>query len=431
MQKSESPTAAEVFYMHVRTLLNQFLDHPGFVFENEHLVENDELKALVFEVRPRKHSKPICPHCGEKCSSYDRLSPRLFEFVPFWGLHVYFRYAMRRVDCESCGVKVEKVPWADGKSPVTHMLAWFVEHWAHFLSWTEVGRQFGLSWQRVYQCVEKAVHWGRDHMNMAGITSIGIDEIARARGHRYVTLVYQIDSGSRRLLHISEGRSEQSLKHFFNWLGPDRAAAIRFVCSDMWKPYLKVIREFIPGALQVLDRFHIMQHFNKAIDQVRAEEARKLAHSDRNHVLKKARWTLLKRKENLSESQGVKLSELLKANLRSVKAYLLREQFQMFWQYKSPGWARKFLRQWTFIAMRSQIEPVKRVARMLRNHEELIINWFRAKGQISNGVVEGLNGKGRVITKRAYGFRTEKALEIALYHELGDLPVPKFTHRFW
>lgn len=199
----------------------------------------------------------------------------------------------------------------------------------------------------------------------------------------------------------------------------------------MWKPYLKVIGECVPQALQILDRFHIMQHFNKAIDQVRAQEAKKLAKNNKDHILKKSRWTLLKRKENLTEAQGVKLSELLGANLRSVKAYLLREQFQVFWLYKSPGWARKFLKQWTFIAMRSKIEPVKKVARMLRNHEELLINWFRAKGQISNGVALGMNGKGRVITKRAYGFRTEEALEVALYHELGDLPVPKFTHRFW
>ncbi len=417
--------------MHVRTLLNQFLDHPGFVFENEHLAEHDGLKALVFEVRPRKLSKPICSHCGERCSGYDRLKPRLFEFVPFWGMHVYFRYAMRRVDCRSCGVKVEKVPWGDGNSPVTHMLSWFVAHWAQLLSWSETARQFSLSWQRVFNCVEKAVEWGRANMSLEGIEAIGIDEIARARGHRYVTLVYQIDQGCRRLLHVSEGRHEQSLRHFFNWLGKERSEQIKFVCSDMWKPYLKVIKECIPGALQILDRFHIMQHFNKAIDQVRADEARKLSKEDKNHILKKSRWTLLKRRENLTKTQGVKLKELLAANLRSVKAYLLREQFQLFWTYKNAAWARRYLKQWTFIAMRSKIEPIKKVARMIRRHEDLIINWFRAKGQISNGVVEGLNGKGRVITKRAYGFRTEKALEIALYHELGDLPVPKFTHNFW
>lgn len=146
--------------MHIRTLLNQLLDHPGFVFENEHLTEIKGRQSIVIEVRPRKNSRPICSLCEDKCSTYDKLKPRLFEFVPFWGLHVYFRYAMRRVGCVSCGAQVEKVPWANGKSPVTHMLAWFIEHWAHYLSWTEVGRQFGLSWQRVYKCVQQAVEWG-------------------------------------------------------------------------------------------------------------------------------------------------------------------------------------------------------------------------------------------------------------------------------
>lgn len=417
--------------MHVRTLLNQFLDYPGFVFENEHLEEVDNKQALVFEVRPRKASKPICSKCGSKSSVYDHLNDRMFQFVPFWGLAVYFRYRMRRANCQECGVTVEKVPWSDGKSPVTHMLTWFIAHWAHFLSWSEVGRQFGLSWRTVFQCVENAVKWGRKRMNLEGIRSIGIDEIARARGHRYVTLVYQIDSSCRRLLHISEGRHEQSLHHFFNWLGKERCESIQFVCSDMWKPYLKVVKERVPNALQILDRFHIMQHFSKALDEVRAEEARKLAKTNKNHILKKSRWTLLKRRENLSASQGVKLKELLGANLRTVKAYLLKEQFQVFWSYKSAAWAKRFLKQWTFVAMRSKIEPIKRVARMLRNHDELILNWFRAKGEISNGIVEGLNGKGRVVTKRAYGYRTEKALEVALYHELGKLPEPELTHRFW
>ena len=140
---------------------------------------------------------------------------------------------------------------------------------------------------------------------------------------------------------------------------------------------------------------------------------------------------LLKRRENLTEKQAVKLSELLKYNLKSVRSHLLREDFQRFWEYISPGWAAKFLDQWCLRTMRSKIEPMKKVARTLRNHRELILNWFRAKGAISAGTVEGLNNKVKLTTRKSYGFRTYEAIEISLYHNLGRLPEPEFTHRFW
>ena len=127
---------------------------------------------------------------------------------------------------------------------------------------------------------------------------------------------------------------------------------------------------------------------------------------------------------------AVKLSELLKLNLKAVRAYLLREDFQRFWEYRSPYWAGRFLRQWCTRTMRSKIEPMKKVARSLRSHEELILNWFRAKGTLSSGVVEGLNNKAKVMMRRSYGFRTSRAIAVALYHNLGELPEPESTHRF-
>jgi transposase len=418
-------------YMHIRTLLNQFCEHPGFVFHDEHLEELEGTRALVVEVRPRKGSKAICSACGKSAPGYDKLAARLFQFVPFWGFIVFFRYSMRRVQCPTCGVKVEKVPWAEGKSPVTTMFAWFIAHWAKYLSWSETGRQFGVSWKRVFQCVEQAVEWGRAHMSLEGITAIGVDEIARAKGHQYVTLVYQIDAGCRRLLYVAKDRKEESLREFFTWFTDKRSMLLKFVCSDMWKPFLKVIKEHAPAAVQILDRFHIMTHFSKAIDEVRAGEAKALAQRGKGEILKKSRWALLKRPENLTENQTIKLRQLVAYNLKTMKAYLLKEQFQQLWEYSSPGWAARFLKQWAFLAMRSKIEPIKRVAKMVRKHQPLILNWFKAKGEISNGAVEGMNGKGRVVTKRAFGFRTFRCLEVALYHDLGRLPERIFTHRFW
>jgi transposase len=174
-----------------------------------------------------------------------------------------------------------------------------------------------------------------------------------------------------------------------------------------------------------------MQKMNKAIDEVRAGEAKQMKADGYEPVLKQSRWCLLKRPENLSDKQTVKLSELLKYNLRSVRAHLLREDFQRFWEYVSPGWAGRFLDQWCGRTMRSQWEPMKKVARTLRNHRGLILNWFRAKGALSSGVVEGLHNKVKLTTRKSYGFRTYEAVEIALYHNLAALPEPKFAHRFW
>jgi transposase len=147
-------------------------------------------------------------------------------------------------------------------------------------------------------------------------------------------------------------------------------------------------------------------------------------------LLKKTRWCVLKRKQNLTATQRFRLRDLLRYNLRTVRAYLLKEDFQQFWDYDSPAWAAKFLAEWCRQTMRSRIEPMKKIARMLRAHRELILNYFRAKRQFSSGVVEGLNNKVKVTMRKLYGFRTFHITEIALYHALGKLPEPQLAHRF-
>ena len=148
-------------------------------------------------------------------------------------------------------------------------------------------------------------------------------------------------------------------------------------------------------------------------------------------MLKKSRWCLLKRPENLTDSQRVKLSDVLRYNLQSVRAYLLKEDFQRLWEYDSPTWAGKFLDQWCREVMRSRIEPMKKFARTVRTHRELLLNYFRAKKAFSSGVVEGLNNKAKVTMRKAYGFRTFRITEISLYHALGKLPEPKLAHSFY
>ena len=290
---------------------------------------------------------------------------------------------------------------------------------------------FRTSWDHVFHSVEMAVTWGRAHRDLSGIEAIGVDEIAWQRGHTYLTLVYQIDTGCRRLLWIGRERKTKTLLAFFHWLGKTRTGELKHVCSDMWRPYLKVIAKKAGHALHILDRFHIMAQMSKAIDEVRAQESRQLKREGYEPILTNTRWLLLKRPENLTPRQEPKLAELLRYNLKAVRSYLLKEDFQQFWSYTSPYWAGRFLDSWCTRTMRSKIDPMKKVARQLRRHRPLLLNWFRAKGEFSSGVVEGFNNKAKLTTRKSYGFRTYHATEIALYHALGALPVPETAHEFF
>jgi len=410
-------------------LLNACHHFPGFVYQAAHLREASQ--TIEIKVRPRRGSRPRCSGCGRRCSGYDQLPERRFEFIPVWGFAVVLLYAMRRVQCRhGCGVVVEEVPWGVGKHTLTRAYMLFLAQWARRLSWQETARAFRSSWEKVFQAVEWVVDFGLARRTLEPVRAIGVDEIQYGRGHQYLTLVYQIDAGMVRLLWIGQERTVESFRKFFTLIGPELASKIEFVCSDMWKPYLKLIAEHCTNALNILDRFHVVAKMNLAIDDVRAAEARRMAQDGYEPVLEKSRWCLLKRRENLTDTQRLRLRDLLRYNLKSVRAYLLKEDFQQFWEYDSPTWAGKFLDQWCTQVMRSRIEPMKKFARTLRGHRELLLNYFRARKQFSSGVIEGLNNKAKVTMRKAYGFRTFRATEIALYHALGKLPEPQLAHRF-
>jgi len=416
--------------MRLQTILNRVEKFKSFSYGQASLEERDDGPALVVQVRPRKNSRPYCSGCGRRGLAYDRLESRRFEFVPVWGIVVFLAYRMRRVDCKRCGVTVEMVPWCDGKNQLTTTYRWFLATWAKRLSWSEVASIFGTSWDSVTRAVEHAVEWGMAHRDLGALTALGVDEVAWGRGHRYLTLVYDIGEGARRLLAVAEERTEASLRSCLEGLGEPACKRVQFVCSDMWKPYLNVIAQKLGDAVHVLDRFHVMQKFGRALDEIRAEEAKRLRRDGYEPVLKRSRWCFLKRPANLTDKQTVKLTELLKYNLRTVRAYLLREEFQRLWEYKGAAWAGKFLDEWTGRVMRSRLEPMKKVARTIRVHRPLILNWFRARGAVSSGAVEGLNNKVKLVTRKSYGFRTSGVAKLALLHNLGRLPEPKRAHRF-
>lgn len=413
--------------MLVKTILNHIEKHTSFVYHGVRF--RTDKRAIEIDVQPRRGTRPICSGCSRRGSVYDTITRREFQHAPLWGLAVFLLYSSRRVNCGSCGVRVESVPWAEGKRHTTISFEWFLAFWSKHLSWTETAQIFGISWETVFRSVERAVDWGRSHADYSGIEAIGVDEIQWKYGQSYLTLVYQIDVNVRRLIWVGEERTRATLHAFFDWLGADRTAGLRFICSDMWKAYLNVIRKRAAHCLHILDRFHIVAHLSKAIDKVRAAEARDLTKRGRGELLKNSRWAILRRPENRTEKDEGKLAAILRANLRTARSVLLREDLYALWTYHSRFWAGKFLDGWCRKVMRSRIEPLKKFAGMLRNHRELILNWFEAKA-LSSAIVEGFNGKAKLTMKKAFGFRTFRAFEVALYQTLGDLPLPDSIHRF-
>jgi transposase len=414
--------------MQLKTILNALERHASFVYSRIDWYDSSK-QSLAIWILPRKGSWPVCMMCGKRGSKYGCLKERYFQHVPLWGLAVWLIYAPRRVNCKQCGVHVERMPWVKGKKRTTLSFQWFLAGWAKRLSWKEVAATFGTSWDTVFDAVKMAVCWGLRHRDLEGIEAIGIDEVAYRKGHRYLTLVYQIDKGSRRLLWIGEDRTKRTLRRFFRLFGERRTDQLRYICSDMCRSYLSVIAQRAEGAIHILDRFHIAKLFSKAIDKVRAEEARRLKAKGLD-LLKHTRWLILKRRSHLGRKEVLRLKDLVAHNLTTMKCYLMKEDFQRFWELKAPWRIASFFVDWVERAKRTQIEPMRKLAATLERHAELIVNWFEAKGEISAGAVEGMNLKVKLTTRRSFGFRGKNTIKYALYLNLGNLPKPKHANRF-
>lgn len=417
-------------YITLKTILREVHPIKGFVYQ---AVDWDPLvpKAVRVKVAARQGCRGICSGCGKKGPGYDRQPQRRWDFIPFWGLRVFLVYAPRRIDCRKCGPTVERLPWATGKFQICDVFRLFLAQWARLLSWAEVARSFRVGWADVYGAVKCVVDYGIEKRDLSGVEALGVDEIHVGKKDKFWTVVYQIDDHCKRLLWIGYDRTEATFDHFFEIFGEEFCQGIRFICSDMWKPYLNSAAYYLPNVLHILDRFHIVKKLNEAVDEIRRQETRARAAAGLDPLLKKMRWTFLKKRCNWTKNQRQSMREIEGSALRTLRAFILVEAFQHFWGYCSPTWAGKFLDAWCKKVARSRLDPLKKVARTLSSHRSLLMNYFKAKRRFSSAVVEGLNAKIKLTMKRSYGFRTENAREVALYHALGKLPEPQFTHSFF
>ena len=363
-----------------------------------------------------------CGVCRRRCRQVHSIrKERQWRDLSMRKATLILRYRPRRIDCPRCGVRVEDFPWAEPWARVTRALGNAVALLARELSWQGRARQYGLNWKTVAGIVRRAVQYGLGKRKRPPVHVIGIDEVSRRKGQVYLTVVYDLER--RVLLWVGDDRTEEAVKPFFTKaMGRRRCATLRVVCVDMWAAYANLVEEYARNAQILFDRFHIVKHLNEAVDEVRRSEMRRLVGKEKAEF-KSTRWLLLKNPWNLTTDQQERLSTLVRLNLPIVRAWYLKEAFQLFWDYRQRARARAHLEKWMNSAMRSRLEPLKRFVRMLRSHLAGILAWTNIR--LSNGALEGMNNKIKSISHRSFGFRSAKNFIAAIYHCCARLPLPE------
>src|SRR5271167_3601115 len=317
-----------------------------------------------------------CGVCRHRCREVHSARPeREWRDLAMRKLPLKLRYCPRRVDCPRCGVRVEDFPWAEPWARVTTALSNAVAKLARELSWQGTARQYRLNWKSVATIVKRAVKYGLKNRSRPPVHVIGIDEVSRRKGQVYLTVVYDLER--RVLLWVGDGRTEEAVRPFFTEeMGRRRCQTLRVICMDMWAAYANLVREHAPKAQILFDRFHIVKHLNEAVEEVRRSEMRRLTQKEKV-TFKRSRWLLVKNPWNLSDDQKERLSTLVRWNTPIVRAYYLKEAFQLFWDYKQPKRAEDHLEKWMRSAMRSRLEPFKKFVRMLSGHLDGILAWTK------------------------------------------------------
>ena len=319
----------------------------------------------------------------------------------------------RRVLCRRCGgVKTEKLDWLADNSKFTRRFADLVGRLSRESPVSEVARELGLSWH-VVRDLDKVYMRGRlAAAGEASPTVLGIDELSVGPRHKYRIVVSDLEAG-RPIWFGGTDRKESSLDLFFAWLGPEKCGKIRLAVMDMWPAFRKATLKHAPQARIVYDKFHVVGHLGKAIDQVRKSEYARLTGEDRRFI-KGKKYALLSRWENLSDEGREGLKLLFEANRRLNTAYLLKEQFGRLWSYRSPAWARRFFESWKSSLRWQRLAPFEKFAALVEKHWDGIETFCMPKNKVKLGFVEGLNNKIRVIQRRAYGYRDEEYLKLKI-----------------
>jgi transposase len=341
---------------------------------------------------------------------YDRRTRHVRD-LPCGDARIFLQIDVRRVRCKGCGqVKSERLDFLADNPFYTKRFAYYVGRRCRQATIKDVAEEFRLHWETIKTLEMQYMQAQLAKAGAPGPKAIGIDEISIRKGHTYRIVVSDLIR-RRPIWFGGEDRSEKSMALFYDWLGEKKTRGIRLAVMDMWKPFRNVTNERAPQAAILFDKFHIMRHLGKALDEVRKSEYRRLSGQDRSYI-KGQKYTLLSHRENLTLDGRKALRKLLAANKRLNRAYLLKESFGQLWDYEIEGWARRFFDNWRASLKWQRLAPYEKFAEMIDRHWDGIAAYCTPENKVSLGFVEGLNNKIRVIQRRAYGLRDEEYLRL-------------------
>jgi transposase len=366
-----------------------------------------------------------CPECGKKLALYDHTDERVWRHLDTMQFKTFLHARPPRVKCEDHGVVQVKLSWSEPNSRFAGSFERFAIDVLRECDVHGATKILGVSWDEAWHIQERAVARGLLVKGVRVIPYLAVDEKAVAKGHHYMTLVCDHANGT--VEYIADGRKQESLDGYWRTLTPEQLKGIEAVSMDMWEAYIQSVLEHVPDGEKkiVFDKFHIVQHMNEAVDDVRKEEHLKLQEAGKS-PLAKSKYIWLYAEENLPLKHWTRFEELKALNLKTGRAWAIKESLRGLWDYVSEGWARRFWKDWNSWAMRSKLEPVKEVARMIKSHLANVMTYFTHR--ITNAVAEGLNSKIQTIKKRAYGYRNPEHFKTAVLFHCGGLQLYPKTH---
>jgi len=360
-----------------------------------------------------------CPQCRRELPCRDHAEARTWRHLDTCQFQTHLHARIPRVECPEHGVLQVAVPWAEGRSRFTILMERFVIDVLQQCA-TVMGacRLLGLTWDEVWGVMHRAVRRGLARKRQRVLPVIGVDEKAFKKGHKYMTVVCDLERAT--VEHVAEDRCSESLEAFWQSLSPEQLAGLEAIAMDMWVPYIQATLKCVPDAVDkiVFDRFHIMNHLVKAVDLVRKQEHRQLSAAG-DDTLKGTKYLWLYSAENLPDKYRPALETLKELNLKVGRAWAIKESLRSLWEYSHEGWARRFFKQWFAWAAHCRLEPIRKVAKMLRNHIDNILTYCRHR--VTNAVAEGLNSKIMSIKRRACGYRNKEHFKTAIYFFCGGL----------
>jgi transposase len=398
------------------------IEAPWTVGEVELSVE--ESRVDVFVVHADGIRWP-CPECGADLALYDHSAERVWRHLDSCQFKTFLHARPPRVNCPTHGVRQVKLPWAETKSRFTAMFERLAIDVLRETDVTGALRILRLSWDEAWHIMERAVARGLGRKGNRVPVHAGVDEKAAAKGHRYLTLVSDLKEG--RIEYIGDGRKKESLDQYFAGLKDEQRARIEAMALDMWEPFILSCQAHLPEAKSkmVFDRFHIMQHMGDAVDEVRKEEHRTLL-KEGNDSLTGTKYLWLYRDEHLPERHRSRFEELKGSQLKTARAWAIKESLAVFWDQETPEGGARFFKRWFYWATHSRLAAVVKVARMLKRHLQNVLTYFVHR--ITNAVTEGLNSKIQTIKKMAYGFRNPENFKTAIFFHCGGLNLYPATH---